>query len=168
MTEAQFNELAPDGGPLHFRGSGFAMDPLTGLPTTQTARERIAALAVTYGWPLRGLFVSQAGGVAGHFVLHRQLFPPQTGNATQRASKLNDALTAALARVFHVSTQVTDPTDPEFGQVDEFDPFFANVHVWNYKSDNSYVPREDGVGDYTLRIEDRTVGNAPANWWQGL
>lgn len=162
LNQAQFDELAPDGGPLHFRDTqaGY-VNPLTMLPTGQQARQIIAAQAATHGWPLTGIYFSSSGGVLPHFAVHVSEFPVQTGPQSQRADKLQTALLDALEFVYKNEQVVTDPTDPDFGQTTSSRNFWPQVHVWNYPA---LVPRSViGVGDYQLAA---FTDAPPGNWWQ--
>ena len=167
LSEQSFNE------PHHFTDrfvggvQQFEIDPLTGINTGLSARDILSNLAVTHGWPLLGIFVSQVGqGEMKHYILHRSDFPSQTGAPDQRADKLQTEIDESFQTVFHLSKEVTDPEDDDFGETDEFDPFFANTHFWNYRSDNLYESKiPGGAGDYLVRIDGRENGNPPANWW---
>lgn len=163
LTEDQFNSNSN-----HFHDRGVQeVHPITGANLGQ-GRAAITTLATAKGWPLRGIFASVVGDESGHFILHRDDFPAQGGAPDQRADKLTIEIDQAMVDAFRVEKLIDDPTDPDFGQTDITDPFFANVHFWNYRADNLYEPRSSGAGDYTIRIQSRVKGAAPGNWWQDL
>jgi hypothetical protein len=52
LSQADFEEVHPNGGYFHFREN---------TPAHQAVRESIAALGLTFGWPLRGIWISGTG-----------------------------------------------------------------------------------------------------------
>lgn len=163
MPQGDFNALATDGGFLHFRDRGVnEVNPFTGASSGQTARQHIAALAVTHGWPLVGMFISGSGGLNPHLVIHISEYPAQTGPQAQRADKLQTAMTNALETVYKNEQTIDDPTDPDFGQTVDLRQFFVNCHIWNYPA---AAPRFAGVGDYAIYV---SRDQPPGNWWQGF
>ncbi len=173
LTEATFDAVASDGQPLHFRdrfADGqqtipiFYHDQLTDTATGQTARQVIAAQAITHGFPLTGIYISGSGGTVPHTCIHRSEFPSQNGPPDQRADRLQTEIDAAFEAAYKTSMDVTDPTDPDFGQTKDLRNFWAACHVWNYKNDsNTYTPRVGGAGDFQIYINNKTP---PGNWWR--
>jgi hypothetical protein len=166
--QQDFEARDHDGDYLHFRVQYrdaartqiiTMLDPLTGQDTGKTARQIIAEQAATYGWPLIGIYVSGWGQVVPHFIIHRSGFPKQTGNPEIRAEKLQDDIDAAFERIYKSEKEVTDPTDPDFGQTDASRFFWIVSKFFNYRADQSYAP----VTDYTTYI-----GKHPprSSWWQ--
>ena len=150
LPQAAFEEKAADGVSfLHFRKAA--------------SRTSITALAATFGWPLIGHFISGSGEVPD-FVLHRSEFPAQTGAASQRAAKLQDAIDAQLSATYE------NVLPPGALPGDAFTYLIVKNHVWNYLNDrNLMVPRSNLTGDFALSpIFDPRFGSPPANWWVGL
>jgi hypothetical protein len=110
LSQADFEQTHPNGGFLHFRPRGVTeIDPFTTDDTNQTARELIADLAATHGWPLIGIFVSGSGESTPHLVIHRSTFP---SNPPEKPERLQDDLDAAMERVYKNEQTIDDPTDP--------------------------------------------------------
>ncbi len=173
MSRADFDAPAPDGSRLHFREQFrdpahtqliTYLDPLTGIDTGLPARQIVEDQFTAHGDPLIGMYVSASGNVP-HFAIHRSDFPTQTGAPDQRADKLQDDLDAAAERIYKTEELITDPEDPDFGQTVSTRNFFFVTHVWNYKGDNAYTPRANGVGDFRCLLSN---DNPPGNWWIAL
>jgi len=162
LKQSEFDALAPDGNPLHFRLRGVTeIDPFTDVDTGKTARELITDLVAIHGWPLIGIFVSGSGQSTPHLAIHRSAFPTQTGNPEARAEKLQDALDAALENIYKNEQSITDPTDPDFGQTITLRNFFVNAKIFRYRNDGLYDP-SPAVQDYLMRLSDVSPG---AQWW---
>jgi hypothetical protein len=157
LSQADFEQTHPNGGFLHFRPRGVTeIDPFTTDDTNQTARELIADLAATHGWPLIGIFVSGSGESTPHLVIHRSTFP---SNPPEKPERLQDDLDAAMERVYKNEQTIDDPTDPDFGQTITARNFWVNTRVFNYRSDGLYDP---DLPDYTIRVgNEAPVGQ----WW---
>ena len=161
LPQADFDATHPSGGFLHFRPRGVTeLDPFTKEPTGKDARQLIQDLVDVYGWPLIGIFISGSGQSTPHLAIHRSAFPVQTGNPEIRAEKLQNVLDAAMENIYKNEHTVTDPTDPDFGQMITARNFWVNTHVFNYRNDGLYDP---GVPDYNFR-----TGNQPprSDWWK--
>ena len=172
LKRASFDAPAPDGTNLHFReqfrdpaGTQLItyVNPLTGIDTGLSARQVVEDQFTAHGDPLIGIYVSASGNVP-HFAIHRSDFPSQAGAPDQRADKLQNDLDAAAERIYKTEQEITDPTDPDFGQTISTRNFFFVTHAWNYKSDNSYEPRNPGIGgDFLCLLSNDPP---PGNWWQ--
>ena len=172
LSRTSFDAQHPNGGPLHFREQFrdpahtqliTYIDPLTGIDTGLSARQIIENQFTLQGDPLIGIYLSASGNVP-HFAIHRSDFPSQTGPPNLRADKLQDVLDVAAESIYKTEEEITDPTDPDFGQTVPFRNFFFVTHVWNYKGDNSYEPRNPGVGGDFLSFLSNDI--PPGNWWQ--
>ncbi len=165
LRQSTFDELAPDGNPLHFRDRAATyVDPISQIDTGHQARVEIGNLAAVHGWPIPGMFFSTSGNQAApHMAIHVDDFPLQTGAMGQRAEKLQNDLLAAMEFLYKNEREVTDPEDPDFGQTLDVSQFFPRIHVWNYPAVTTRA--EPGVGDYQLAVFAK---QAPGNWWQGL
>ncbi len=126
-----------------------AADPRARAETVALLQSLLAAV----GDRLVGIFIFGSGGPVASggtpdFILERSSFPTETGGSA--LSKLQADLDAQLAATY-------GPAGSEF--------FFVKTHFWNYKPDNSYLPRANGSGDFAF-----VVSNDPpaASWWQQL
>ncbi len=165
LKESMFDEIAPDGNPLHFRDRAATyIDPITRTDTGLQTRVVIANLVAEHDWPLTGIFLSTAGNQAApHMAVHVDDFPSQTGAPDGRADKLQETLLLAMEFLYKNEILVDDEEDPDDGQTIDVSQFFPQIHVWNYPA---LIPRAaPGVGDYQVK----TFANSPpGNWWQRL
>lgn len=178
LTQQAFDELAPDGGPLHFRdrfSDGAQTIPLLHIgefnltPTGLTTRQVIAQQAATFGWPLKGIYISASGQhVIPHTAIHVSMLPTQTGPIDQRPGKVAAAIDLAFENRYKNEVQIDDPTDPDFGQTVELRNFWALSHFWKYQSNNLLYTTKiiGGGGDYQFIVVDGRKAQPPANWWQ--
>ena len=167
LPQSDFDMLHPDGvTPLHFHGGpANYLNPVTNTLTGRTTREEILNQVATHGWPLIGIYISTSGQVARHFCVHRSQFPAQTGSAAQRAEKLQTAIDAAFELLYKSEQTITDPTDPDFGNVVTSRNFWANSHFFSFQNSGLFTPRVNGVGDYAFNVSN---DSPPGNWWQDL
>jgi hypothetical protein len=176
LTQEKFEEFLdpddPSRGFIHFReerrptllypafsGQGNH----TGYTDTGvSARQHIATLAVSHGWPLIGFFISASSEFVPHLVVVRADFPDQIGSPDQRPDRMTTAFTDAMEGLYHAQKTIIDPDDPEFGQIDDIRSFFAVPYFWNYRADKLYSSRGSGLGDFNMIVST----SPPGNWWQ--
>jgi hypothetical protein len=155
LPQADFEEVHPNGGYFHFRENS---------PAQTAVRESIAALGLTFGWPLRGIWISGTGSIP-HFGLHVSEFPPQTGSIAQRPEKMQLDIDTMLSDLYE--DVITNGETATF--------LIVKNHIWanpalNYQNDMAdMLPRFSGTGDFALSsVFDPRAGAPPSNWWIDL
>jgi len=163
LPESDFYALLrpsqPELGYLHFRDQDLATgpiwykDPITGnILTGQRVRDIITAQAATHGWPLIGIYISGSGQQAAHCALHRSQFPT---NPAKKPDRLQNDLDAAMERIY--KWEVNDE-----GNIYDVRQFWVVTHVWNYRQDQLYTPRQmNHTGDYLVQVSE----TVPGIWW---
>ncbi len=124
-----------------------------------TTRDFITNLFTQHGDPLFGIFISSGGELVPHTAIVRQDFNSLMTNGPKTPDNLQNSFETILESYYKSEEEITDSTDPDFGQTITLRSFWAVTHFFNHVQNGLYDP----AVDYKLIISDNSP---PGNWWQ--